>query len=337
MVMTTAICRPWGQLNWVLERSPDRNWAFFGCLGTEERPLTAWLEMQSRGMLDATKLLRVADASSPRYAADTADRLAATWRDYTGSGGRAGDVNDFQLHAAYSEIVSVIDDYIEHSGPNILLDITSLPKRFFFPILRRMLRADFSDVQNILVTYTVPGKYPPGKLADNFDAWEHLPLFGGDYTAVPAKMLVVGVGFNAMGLQNQVDHADPGRPIRLLLPFPAQPSRFRRSWELARRLQRHRPEIFSIYRTDPHDPSGAFDRIVTLTNNGAERADFAPFGPKPVSLAICIFATLTESQVFYTQPSVYHPDYSIGVSRIDGIPETYAYYLRIDGRDIFRL
>ena len=56
---------------------------------------------------------------------------------------------------------------------------------------------------------------------------------------------------------------------------------------------------------------------------------------KPMSVAMCIFAALTDSQVFYTQPTVYHPDYSFDIASRDGHPEIYTYCIRLEGRDLF--
>jgi hypothetical protein len=83
--------------------------------------------------------------------------------------------------------------------------------------------------------------------------------------------------------------------------------------------------------------SAKADRIISLTRKGAETADLAPFGPKPMSLAMCIYAALTEAQVFYTQPSSYRPDYSVGISQVGGEPEIYAYWIRMSGTTTYTL
>ena len=36
--------RPWGLLEWMIVRCPNVNWSLFGCLGTEERSLAAWMD-----------------------------------------------------------------------------------------------------------------------------------------------------------------------------------------------------------------------------------------------------------------------------------------------------
>jgi hypothetical protein len=173
-------------------------------------------------------------------------------------------------------------------------------------------------------------------LAENFNDWAHLPLFSGGYSATPAEMLVIGVGFQALGLHEHLK-GDPGLHIKLLLPFPAPPPAFIRSWELRRQLERYGTrENFQVFRAGATDAADTFDRLVSLTRGGQIRCALAPFGPKPMSLGMCIFATLADCEVFYTQPSAYHPDYSLGVSLIDGLPEVYGYCLRIAGHNFYQ-
>ena len=180
--------------------------------------------------------------------------------------------------------------------------------------------------------------YTHEALAENFGDWAQLPLFAGRYTDEPIDLLVIGVGFEPLGLVERVETSESGRELRFLMPFPAPVAAFHRSWDLLRRLQEHQPaQTFQVYRVDVRDASDAFDRLVSLTEDGTRRADLAPFGPKPMSLGMCIYAALTDSQVFYTQPTVYHPDYSTDVSIRDGERETYTYCIRINGKDLYQI
>jgi hypothetical protein len=54
-----------------------------------------------------------------------------------------------------------------------------------------------------------------------------------------------------------------------------------------------------------------------------------------MSIAMCLYANLTDSPVYYSQPKVYHPEYSIGVQVRDGEAEIYAYCIRLSGRDLY--
>lgn len=332
-----GVYRPWGHLPWVFDRCAARDWALFGCLGTEERSIAAWRELHTRGRLSATRLLRIKDAPSSRHSARAAQLEADREREFIAMGGRPQDVQQHQLMESHFEIVDSLDTFLDRSGPNIVLDVSSMPKRFFFPALRRLLKEP-ARVENLLVAYTVPSGYTNERLAENPDDWDHLPLFTGSYGPGHPEMFVINVGFEAFGLQDRVEHGDSGLPIKLLLPFPSPPAALQRSWELVRKLKRHRPEsVFQLYRSDSREVGDAFDRLVSLTDHGHRRAILAPFGPKPISVAFCIFATLTDSEVFYTQPTVYHPDYSNGIAVVNGVPAIYGYCVRLNGRDLYAL
>ena len=238
----------------------------------------------------------------------------------------------------HNEILYPVENYISEKQ-DVILDVSSMPKRFFFPILKILLSRPDS-VESLVVTYSAPEVYFEGKLAENFDDWDHLPLFGisKNYGSDMPNLLLVGVGFEAYGLQEQVEHAGTGLPVKLLLPFPAPPEAFQRSWEMVRKLRKYSPDDnFELFRVEAKNVSDAFDRLVDITNNGAQNSVLAPFGPKPISVAMCIYAALTKSEVFYTQPTVYHPDYSSGISMVNGNPEIYAYCIRLDGKNFYEI
>lgn len=189
-----------------------------------------------------------------------------------------------------------------------------------------------------MVTYTIPGEYTKEKLAENVDEWECLPMFGGTRFRDSAQLLAVAVGFEGLGLHEHFDLGTSGHPIKLLLPFPASPPAFKRSWDLLRRLCKLRQgDLFETHRVDSKDVGDTFNRIVALSRNKTLSVDLAPFGPKPTSIGMCLFGVYTDSRVYYTQPGVYHPDYSRGVSLLNGNPEVYAYCLRLGGRDLYSI
>ncbi len=331
-----AAYRPWGLLDWVLGRCNVPQWALYGCLSPEERCLAAWECLSRQRKLGRTHLLQILDKPS-RHSELAAIRRKDRTQEFSHGGGAIEDIHDESLtDASDDDIVSSIDEFIHLAGRNILLDVSSMPKRFFFPVLQRLLCA--SDVQNLVVTYTIPEDHTSEPLAEGFDDWAPIPQFTGVYGQERAKMLIVNVGFQPFGLLQQVKQAGAGLPLRLLFPFPAPAKAYRRSWEMVWRLQKHRRQAEDeLHRTDAREVADAFDRLVTLTDGGRKRAILAPFGPKPISVAMCVFASLTKSPVYYTQPTVYHPNYAIGVSKIDGRSETYAYCIRLNGHDFYEI
>lgn len=322
-------------MDWVLKRSPSISWSLISCFGTESRSLAVLQQLIEKHILVETLLYRVNDKPS-RHNELTKQRIDERYTELTRLGVSSDIVNQHDIAETHDEILRPLEIFVASGQSNLVLDVTCFPKRFFFPMLKRLL--DYPTIKNIMVTYTKPKYYTPEKLAENFDDWSQLPMFTGAYSYEPAKMLIVNVGFAPLGLKRELGQGEPGLPIKLLFPFPASMRTVYRSWEFVQNLQKGRSyESFNLYRTDAKDLSGAFNRLISLTDGGKLRAELAPFGPKPVSVAMCIFAVLTESEAFYTQPTVYHPDYSTGVSQVNGVPETYAYWIRLNGRDLYTL
>lgn len=314
-----------------------RQWSFLGCLGTEQRSIAAWSVARKEVDLVQTRLLRIKDKPS-RHSIIAEERLKQRREEFVGQGGNDGDIREYDLFCPHADIINEIESHIENAQGAVMIDITSLPKRFFFPMIRRILTSPIgSKITDLVATYSIPKMYPREPLAENFEEWAHLPLFGGAYSAERCEMLVVGVGFQALGLHEHLKGVQ-GLQVTFLVPFPAPPPAFQRSWELLRQLRNYGPsEMFDQHRASAKDPSDTFDRLVSVTGCGQRRIALAPFGPKPMSLAMCIFASLGNCEVFYTQPSVYHPDYSIGLADKNGNPEVYGYCVRIAGRDFFSL
>ena len=327
--------RPWGILDWVLKHSPPIDWSLISCFGTECRSLAVLQQLIKEKILVEALLYRVNDKPS-RHNELTKQRIEERHTELTRLGVSRDIVQQHEIAETQDEILQPLENFITSGQSNLILDVTCFPKRFFFPILKRLL--DYPQINNIMVTYTKPKSYTTEKLAENFDDWAHLPMFTGAYSQEATKMLIVNVGFAPLGLKRELGQGEQGLPIKLLFPFPAPMRSVYRAWGFVQNLQKGRsPESFTLYRTDAKDVSGAFDRLVSLTDGGSLKAELAPFGPKPISVAMCIFAVLTESEVFYTQPTVYHPDYSTGISQINGIPETYAYWVRLRNKDFYSI
>jgi len=282
-------------------------------------------------------MLRIADKHS-RFNSAIETCLHERLGEFASAGGNVSDIIDARLFNSHAEIVTIIDEFIRDSNGSILLDITSLPKRFFFPFIRRILTsAASSSIRDFIVTYTPPASYTKEPLAEDFNLWSQLPLFGGEYVATTPKMLVIAAGFESLGLQEQLK-GESDLPVKLLLPFPAPPSAFQRSWETIRKLRQQRShEAFEVFRASAKDCADTFDRLVSLTDRNTQRAQLAPFGPKPMSLGMCLFAVRTNSEVFYTQPAVYNPYYSIGVAMRNGSVDVQAFAVRLEGVDLYEI
>lgn len=222
---------------------------------------------------------------------------------------------------------------------NIILDVTCLPERFFFPILRWLL--DSGEVENLIVTCMSPARYTEEDLAYNPQDWANIHTFSGPLDEPPPKVerVIVGAGFLPFGLPDLLKKdSEYGKiEVSVLFPFPATPASVRRSWEFVRKIELDisLKDDRQLVRINATDLSGCFDRINGITRDGSVPTVFAPYGPKAHSVAMCLKAIQMDAEVLYTQPTFYHPEYTTGVTFDDGVPAGYAYAVRINGRDLY--
>lgn len=329
--------RPWGELRWVLEKIPVVDWSLLGAISPEDRCLSTWLAAKGVGRVHAESLLRIVDKES-RFVEQTESQAKALIGEYVRNGGDLHAVKDCPLFASHNDLVAIVDGFVRDFGPNVILDISSLPKRFFFPFVKRLMRRD-SGAQNVIVTYAIPEEYTPEALSEAYQGWRALPLF----TPIPEphayEVFIVGVGFQSMGLPEQVKIHRGDMEIEILFPFPPGPPGMKRSWEFVLDLERDLPDSrpTEIRYVSSRDSSLAFEHLLAITSNGERPAILAPYGPKPHALAMSLFAMQAQAKVCYTQPSIYHPEYSIGRSMRNGLPEVCAYCLRLGGRDFYTI
>lgn len=197
---------------------------------------------------------------------------------------------------------------------------------------------------NIIVTYSSPERYGD-TLAEDPLPWNAFPMFGATPLSGNDLKLVVAVGYQSLRLHQIVDgiRFNAGN-VELLLPFPSVHPGFTKNWEFALQIRRELPELrgSSIKRVPTMDTSLAFDRIVAITNNAKTPAVLAPYGPKPISLAMSLYGIACRRrnipvEIGYTQPQVYSDKYSIGVAEEYGIPSINAYCIKIGGRELYEL
>jgi hypothetical protein len=325
--------RPWGRLNWVLSKLPSLEWSFLGSVNTEDRSLTIWESLASRiGNKNASLLVQIDDVPS-RFTAQAESLRAKQVQRLSTTGMPSLGVQELDLFCLEEEIVGTIDKFIDLAQPNIILDITSLPKRFFFPFVHRVLSS--AKVLNLLITYTSPESYYHGSLAEDHKGLAPLPLFRTrQLPEEKVDLVTIGVGFMPLGLGEFLEKYKHDVKIRTLFPFPPGPPGFQRNWRFINTLRRDYPTaVKDPVRVAAHDVSDIFDHINKFTEGGNLRSEFGPFGPKPMSLAMCLFARQTRSVVRYTQPSFYHPLYTTGVRFLDGEPLMNCYCVRLNGVD----
>lgn len=332
----TAAMRPWGAASWIFEKLPGRKWSVLGCLGPEERSLAIWEYARSQGMQSRSFFIRIQPNSS-RYLHEYEDRLRMRTERLEQIGRPSEEIAMPALFATDAEIVQLVDQFASICEPHVILDFSCFPKRFFFPFVKRLLSKP--KIETLLATYTIPERYPSELLAEDHQAFAHLPMFGpSQFPEKRVELVIVTAGFLKLGLAELLEPYKTDVKIQTILPFPPGPPAYHRNWEFIREMEKTLPSgLASPIRIEAYDCADAFSHLTKLTLNGMKNAILAPFGPKPLSLAMCLFASLAGNVVYYTQPTVYNPDYSIGIKKWDGKIAAYAYALRLNGTNVYAL
>lgn len=325
--------RPFGELHWALDLSSPKRWSLLGCLGPEQRSVSAVLRVHELDMLNTEQcmLLRVHDVT-PQNPAREQELLQLNLARLD-HGCIKPATPEFGILDGWRGWIEAFD---LRRTDCVMLDISSMPKRFFFHFLKRFLLDE--RVKNLLVCYTLPSRYDPGPLSGDPEEWEALPGFLPDDPEVQdaaGKRIVVNVGFMPDGLLEHLGEDDREAVAHLLIPFPAPTRTVKRTWASVRQLvlrnDPDKPIDHHIYRTPPQDMPEAFDRLIALSGNLKFPLSLAPFGPKPVSAAMCLFASQTGMPVYYAQPKTYSPDYSSGAESVLG------YWVKHEGQNLYQI
>ena len=292
-----------------------------GCLSFEERsiafPLRSWTEIGAASNLSLFELEDPTDGV-PDYSKERSEKLERNRKELANTGVIWNPVVSTVM-AGEETLISNLRSATESQRATVILDITAFPKRYFCFLLRRLMAA--SNIQNLIVTYTAAGSegYTLGHLAEDVMSPDTLPGFAGSLKNDKSD-LVVGVGFEALGLRSLIVslEREVHRHLRIILPFPAPIETVRRQWETLRQITENEPR--NLVRNNVAVIASWDAELVYQKLNFWKSADistgFAPFGPKTHTLAMALFAIENDSSLWYTQPKVYHPDYTRGAGAI---------------------
>ena len=222
--------RAWGPLEWLLRKLPPVEGPvyFLGSLSSEERCI-AVPSIAAMYSPEKVRLLKILDPPS-RHSHKIEEKMKrnyGTLRDSLGE--RLEDPLESFLFESDEVIVNALGFLDSCPSPlSLWLDITCLPKRFFFLLVKLALRD--SRIQNLLVTYTqpAPGRYTDEHLAEDPGDVQPLPGFG--LVGSDPEELRIAVGFEALGLPQLLgEYRDKRRLV--LVPFPPGQPYSRRIWQ----------------------------------------------------------------------------------------------------------
>ena len=331
--------RPWGHIDWLLGRLGDASWSLFACCGTEDRSVALATHLGA-SRLDNVQIVAIRD-SEPLDSAALESRLGARRGTLERCGYSPADIQDAELLADLDEKMGPLGRLIDAGSTRLIIDITSLPKVWFFPIIQNVLKnRQFEDV---IVTYTSAAAYSD-KLSENLAPLRVLPGFFAEDGRTTHDSLIIGIGFEPLGLIPLLKNQAASN-IKLIFPFPPGPPGHRRNWMFVKQIedltQEQRIEAPDRVHINMYDCPQIFDALRKMTNDGNDTSAIAPYGPKTVSLAMCLFAlgaaTAGKSRVpvYYAQPRRYALDYTNGVRMCGNAPDITGYCLRLSGRDLY--
>jgi hypothetical protein len=289
-----------------------------GCLGFEERsiavPLIFWTALRQEASFNLLELEDPADGV-PDYSKEREAKVQSHRSRLQDAGLQWISVAS-RVMASEDDLLSIFDAIDVRTGQTVVLDITALPKRYFCFLLRRLAMSEV--VENILVTYTEAGDegYTAQHLAEDVMSPDTFPGFAGS-TRSDETELVISVGFEALGLRSLIVslQREVQRDLRVILPFPAQIETVRRQWNTLREITENDPKnlrMRNVATVAAWDAELAYE---TLTGWASEDVilSLAPFGPKPHTLAMALFAIKHDASLWYTQPKAYHYNYTRGI------------------------
>jgi hypothetical protein len=255
----------------------------------------------------------------------------------------AENILEMPLLAPLDTIRSELLRFVEAAGDHIILDITAMPKRWFFPLVKALIANE--GVRSLVVTYASAESYSE-TLSSNPDPLRALPGFASDDARTGHDTAIVAIGFEPLGL-DELYAAHQIDKVRYIFPFPPGPPGFHRNWHFVRKLERAilnreagQDERWHIHM---YDCPAVFEALCTATSGGSRTSVLAPYGPKTTSLAMCLFATaverakLPQAPVYYAQPRRYAIDYSTGIKLLNGRSDIQGYCVKLNGRNLYDL
>jgi len=337
--------RAWGDAEWLVPRfGCGDDWHVLACIGTEKRSVHSAIELAKF----ATKLHLVQiDDPHPADPQATKKELKKAWDQIEAKLAGRFEKTVGELKSSLDEVADFAETAVLQS-PNIIVDMTSFPKRWFFPLVQQLLNDD--RVNNLVVSYTQGTKYAK-VISRNPEALRPIQGFPAITGRSEHDVAVVGVGFHLLNFSRMFGEDRP-RSLKMLFPFPPGPPGLKRNWKFVESMERIvGRENDGVRKIDPIDfiqlsaldVSQTFDAIRKVTKDGDRTSYMLPFGPKPVSLAMCLFSVAAdradkpEVPIYYAQPSQYALHYTKEPLVKDGKLSCLSYALKHSGRELYTL
>ncbi len=307
---------------------PGVSFAVLGCLSPEERCVTVptLLATKDCGQFRLIEVIDPLDAF-PDHSGEAKRKIEAHRQRLEQSGVKFG-LSQMNLLASEDALIDILALFEEETSVSTaVLDITSLPKRYFCFFLKRMLLSP--KWQNVVLTYTGAGigGYPPGHIAEDPMICDHLPGYAARLSP-EIGALVITVGFESLGVRSLIEtYGEKRRKMKLIMSFPPNGEFARRQWRTLREMLLGDVEAVNLENLRVMPSWDAEDVYLTLERWLEEvgTLSLAPFGAKPHTLGMALFAIKHDCGLFYSQPKSYNPNYSTGQG------DSWAYVVKWQG------
>jgi hypothetical protein len=320
-----------------------RKWVYLGCASFEPRWDAFPTEMERRGIRPAASLVLYPNDRDSKWREECAERQRKAWsasvlRTTWNSQSVPVDLpQPAPWETARLALVGLVRDAAK-SGICLVLDITTMPRACFIPIVATALRA--GDVDSVIAVYCEPLGYRTGTLATEPTAPTVIPPY--DWMPSPARsrapigwipVLGFGPSFATTVYESLVDSYDLGGRVFPLVGFPAFDPRFfdrvltesaRVILDSLRREMGLRDQFIYAAADNPFETREVLSRLIGGMGKGLSWVA-SPMGPKPMGLGTALAALDHEISIMISQARTYHPEYSFGKRR------QHAYVLKLDG------
>lgn len=215
-------------------------------------------------------------------------------------------------------LVQALISLIEKEDRSIILDITCLPKKVFFPIIKYLYNHWISR-HEVFIIYTTALNYPHWLSRDPEEV-SFIPAFAGQYSSGKRNYWVPILGFEG-GLAKKIYEAGNFIDIFPIVGYPTifvdrilYSNRY-----IIEKLPKGLNDIIFCPVNDPQETYQTIKSILIQFQNQDTHIILSPLGSKLQSLGCCLMAIKENLPVMYAQPQTYHPKYS------EGIGLTYLY------------
>ncbi len=331
--MTLKI-NPWGMLDWIYPKIKVNKWHVITSSSFEARSIALgeWLVI-NKVKLKSSSIFHIENPPSENWNKSLPLRQNNYTRLQSLLNSQPLAIIEANLLEPALKSVTEMFHSLPDGNESILLDITTLPKRFALLVFQKLM--DSKDIKNLLVTYSKAENYPEMRLSGNPLPSQALQGFGRIEDHNP-KRFIVGVGYVALNIEELLNSSS-GKKLDFVFPFPPASPGFRRNWNLLSKLIPNEfPSSTEIHLVNSMDAFEVSD-IVTAWG-GTNDLNIVPLGPKPhaLGMAMAYMKLNGTSELSYPQPQVYQYNYSEGILKnSQGVPQIIAYYLKRNGERLF--